>query len=259
MITSDLIRALNPRLTPERAAAIAEGLQVAAQQAGITTLPRVAAFLAQLAHESGAFRYSEELWGPTPAQRRYEGRVDLGNAQPGDGYRYRGRGWIQLTGRHNYRKFGARLGVPLEAEPDLAARPDVAARIAAAYWTDRGLNALADAGNFELITRRINGGLNGYPDRLRYLARITDHLRAQVRPRLLLVPKDNSAPAEWNGRDNPYGGVTLSDALAEQLRVIYPAGTGPHEYQGLRVWHRRNGDLVLERGTPAIPALPPKK
>lgn len=137
--------------------------------------------------------------------------------------------------------------MPLEAQPDLAARPDVAAQIAAAYWTDRGLNVLADAGNFELITRRINGGLNGYPDRLRYLARITEHLQAQVRPRLLLVPKGDGEPAEWNGRDNPYGGVSLSDALAEQLRTIYPAGSGPHEYLGVRIWHRRNGDLVLER------------
>jgi putative chitinase len=65
----------------------------------VTTPLRQAAFLAQLAHESGQFRFMEEIWGPTPAQRRYEGRRDLGNIQPGDGFRYKGRGPIQITGR----------------------------------------------------------------------------------------------------------------------------------------------------------------
>lgn len=66
-------------------------------------------------------------------------------------------------------------------------------------------------------------------------------------PRLLLVPKNGGEPGEWNGRDNPYGGVILSDALAEQLRTIYPAGSPRAEYQGLYVYHQKDGDLVLER------------
>ena len=93
MITTSLIKAINPQLPEARCAEIASGLQTAAQAAQITTPARVAAFLAQLAHESCGFRYSEEIWGPTAAQRRYEGRRDLGNTQKGDGYRYRGRGW----------------------------------------------------------------------------------------------------------------------------------------------------------------------
>jgi len=132
---------------------------------------RQAAFLAQVAHESGRLRYTREIWGPTEAQLRYEGRADLGNTQPGDGYRYLGRGLVQITGRANYTaaRDGLRLVEP--ATPDFVSRPDLleaprwAALSAAWYWSSRGLNALADAGAFERITRRINGGTNGLAER----------------------------------------------------------------------------------------------
>jgi putative chitinase len=141
---------------------------------GIDTPKRLAAFLAQLGHESGSFRFVVELWGPTPAQTRYEGRADLGNTQQGDGFTYRGRGLIQTTGRHNYAKTRDRLrerfphlDVPdFEAEPGRLAEPQWAALSAADYWDSRGLNAMADADQFERITRAINGGINGYDDRL---------------------------------------------------------------------------------------------
>jgi putative chitinase len=136
---------------------------------------RAAAFLAQIAHESGELRFLEEIWGPTAAQRRYEPPSDLatrlGNTEPGDGERYKGRGAIQLTGRANYRKYGDLLGVDLESNPPLAASPQIAISTAGAYWQINGLNQLADVGDFETITRRINGGLNGYNDRLRYYER----------------------------------------------------------------------------------------
>ena len=94
----------------------------------------LAAFLAQVAHESGNFRYVREIWGPTPDQRGYEGRRDLGNTQPGDGKRYMGRGYIQITGRANYRNYGRKIGMDLENNPELAEQPDVAAKIAVEYW-----------------------------------------------------------------------------------------------------------------------------
>ncbi|NSX15969.1 glycoside hydrolase family 19 protein [Cupriavidus taiwanensis] len=131
----------------------------------ISTPARQAAWIAQVGHESGGFVFTRELWGPTVAQQRYEGRLDLGNTQPGDGKRFMGRGLIQVTGRGNYRVCGAALGVDLEANPALLQADALAARSAGWFWQWKGLNALADAGDFLALTRRINGGTNGLADR----------------------------------------------------------------------------------------------
>ena len=131
---------------------------------------RLAHFIAQTGHESMGFGRFTEIWGPTPAQTRYEGRADLGNVNPGDGYRYRGRGPIQITGRSNYRRYGQMIGVDLEGNPDLAASPAVGIQIACAYWLASRLNAAADRDDIEAVTRLINGGLNGIADRRARLA-----------------------------------------------------------------------------------------
>lgn len=132
----------------------------------INTPARQAAFLAQVGHESGGLHWLVEIWGPTDSQRRYEVRQDLGNNQPGDGMRFKGRGLIQITGRDNYQRVGDALGVDLISHPELLGQSPLAERSAAWFWQAHGLNALADAGSFETITKRINGGLNGYPNRL---------------------------------------------------------------------------------------------
>lgn len=150
----------------ERAAEFLPHIEAAMAEFGIDTPARQAAFLAQIGHESGGLRWLTELWGPTPAQQRYEGRADLGNIIVGDGFRYRGRGLIQITGCANYQRLGAALGVNLEDEPDQLAEPVLAARSAAWFWHTHRLNALADAGDFAAITRKINGGLNGLADRV---------------------------------------------------------------------------------------------
>lgn len=136
----------------------------------IDTPLRIAHFLAQAAHETTGFLDMVER-GADAYFRRYDGRADLGNTQPGDGARYKGRGIFQLTGRANYRRFGARLGLDLEASPDVAAEAPIAVALAGLYWVDRSLGRLADADDAEAVTRRINGGLNGLPDRLARLAR----------------------------------------------------------------------------------------
>lgn len=136
----------------------------------IDTPRRIAHFLAQAAHETTGFRDMVEL-GQEAYFRRYDGRADLGNSQPGDGARFKGRGIFQLTGRANYRRFGARLGLDLEARPEVAAEPPIAVALAGLYWVDRGLNTFADADDAEAVTRKINGGLNGLPDRLARLTR----------------------------------------------------------------------------------------
>lgn len=143
----------------------------------IDSAARQAAFLAQIGHESGRLMYVRELWGPTPAQIRYEGRTDLGNTEPGDGKRFMGRGLIQITGRANYQKVSDALGIDFMSSPELLEQPSNAALSAAWFWNSRGLNELADAGDFRTITERINGGLNGYPDRLALLALATDALK----------------------------------------------------------------------------------
>ena len=132
---------------------------------------RIAAFIAQIGHESGQLRYVKEIWGPTKAQARYEGRSDLGNNQPGDGSRFRGRGLIQITGRDNYMACGGGLGLDLIKQPELLEKPHHACMSAAWFWASRGLNTMADAGQFDKITQRINGGQNGAADRQALYAR----------------------------------------------------------------------------------------
>ncbi len=126
---------------------------------------RLIHFVAQVGHESGSFKYMQEI----ASGAAYEGRQDLGNTQVGDGVRYKGRGVIQLTGRANYRNYGRALGIDFERHPDIVATPSIGMLVACKYWSDKGLNALADIGDIQTITRRINGGLNGYDDRLRRL------------------------------------------------------------------------------------------
>lgn len=153
--------------TAAHAEIYAEHLDAACRHYGISeTAQRLAAFLAQVAHESGALRYVRELGDGED----YEGRKDLGNTQPGDGPRYRGRGLIQTTGRANYRATAAALAEfdapDFEDSPEALEHSRWAVWSAAWYWHSRGLNALADAGDYTAITRRINGGLNGQADRL---------------------------------------------------------------------------------------------
>ena len=122
---------------------------------------RLAHFMGQCAHESGGFIYMEEI----ASGQAYEGRADLGNTQPGDGKRFKGRGPIQLTGRANYRAFGREVGIDFEAHPEMVAFPSVGLMAAVRYWDSRGLNAKADADDLLGITRAINGGTNGLEDR----------------------------------------------------------------------------------------------
>ncbi|MBI6603629.1 MULTISPECIES: glycoside hydrolase family 19 protein [Pseudomonas] len=140
-------------------------LNTAMSRYGIVGTARVAAFIAQVGHESGQLRYVREIWGPTAQQAGYEGRSDLGNTVKGDGSRYRGRGLIQVTGRSNYAACGEALGLDLINKPELLELPQNASMSAAWFWSTRGLNTLADQGEFVKITRRINGGVNGLADR----------------------------------------------------------------------------------------------
>ena len=136
-----------------------------------TTNIERAHFLAQCEHESGGFRYKQEIWGPTAAQSGYEGRDDLGNLQKGDGYKFRGRGYIQLTGKDNYTAFGKSINEDIAANPQWVAEK-YALLSAAWFFSKNGLHKLADGGATDAvvtqITKRVNGGTIGLPDRIKH-------------------------------------------------------------------------------------------
>lgn len=140
-------------------------IEAAMQEFGIDTRLRQCMFLAQIGHESGGMKYTTEIWGNTAAQLRYEGRKDLGNTQVGDGFKYRGRGLIQTTGRYNYEKTADALGLDCLTNPDLLAEPQNAARSAAWWWQSHNLNRFADTGDIVGCTKVINGGTNGLEHR----------------------------------------------------------------------------------------------
>lgn len=144
----------------------------------INTPLRIAHFLAQVMHESGGFHYLREIWGPTDAQSGYEGREDLGNTQPGDGKRFMGRGLIQLTGRANYTRLTQAMNVDFLSKPQLLEQSPYAVLSSGWFWhVEKNLNPIADRDDAKTITRRINGGLNGYDDRLEYLHRAKSVLK----------------------------------------------------------------------------------
>lgn len=147
-----------------------EPLNKAMEEFDVSTSKRQAAFLAQVAHESAEFRYVRELADGSA----YEGRGDLGNTEPGDGPKYRGRGLLQVTGRANYAACGDALGLPLMDEPELLEQYEYAARSAGWFWKTHRLNEITDAGDepsFRKATKVINGGVNGYTERTMYWER----------------------------------------------------------------------------------------
>lgn len=143
----------------------------------INTPARRAMFLANALWETGWLRYMRELWGPTPAQLTYDARQDLGNRYPGDGQKYRGGGLMMLTGRFNFAECGAAIGVDLVTSPEFIAQPPTAAKSGAWFWFRHGLNAIADLGDFERSVRIINGGLNGFDQRVALYTK-TQHINA---------------------------------------------------------------------------------
>ena len=168
------------QITPNagrNAGVFASALNLAMQRYQINTKLRMAAFIAQVGHESGQFLYVRELGGDQYLSKYDTGTLAarLGNTpEPdGDGQKYRGRGLIQITGLNNYRQcsFGLFGDERLLSLPELLEQPQWAAESAAWFWEQNGLNELADRGQFNSITRRINGGLNGLQDRLEIWAR----------------------------------------------------------------------------------------
>lgn len=141
----------------------------------VNTFERICAFLAQIGHESGQLRYVEEL----ASGKTYEGRKDLGNKFKGDGTTFKGRGLIQITGRANYTAISKDLGIDFTANPELLSNSEYAVLSAFWYWRKHNLNKYCtlSESDFKILTRRINGGLNGYADRLNLWNKAKDILK----------------------------------------------------------------------------------
>ncbi len=162
-MTPDQLRSVMPH-AGARADLFAQSIDDAMTEFGITNSRRIAAFLAQVAEESGELRWTREQ----ASGEAYEGRAELGNTHPGDGVLTRGGGLLMLTGRFNWERCGLALNLPLIANPSLVDLPGPAARTAGWIWQTHGLNELADADKFFSITHKINGGYNGGDQRLGY-------------------------------------------------------------------------------------------
>lgn len=145
------------RVVGERSVLIGRAMAADFPRYQINTPERISHFVGQCCHESGGFRYMQELGG-ADYFAKYDGRADLGNIYPGDGSRFHGRGIIQITGRSNYVRMGTRLGIDLISNPDRAAEPEIAVLIACLYWADHGLNAYADENDAPAVSRAINRG-----------------------------------------------------------------------------------------------------
>jgi putative chitinase len=195
LLTETQLQQIMPTMGQALASTFLPLLESTFEEFGISTPPRQAMFLAQAAHESGELRHLEEnlnysaegLLATWP--RRFDPQLAtqlahhpdlianhvygdrLGNSAPGDGWKYRGRSIFQLTGLAAYANASHKLGVDLVASPDLVAQPPMACRTAGLYWRENGLSDLADKGDLQGVTRRINGGLTGLAQRAEYFKR----------------------------------------------------------------------------------------
>lgn len=170
VLSIEQLKAIYKEANPSLLDKFLDPLHVVFGEYEINTPQRMRMFLAQIGHESGQLQYVKEL----ASGEAYEGRADLGNTSPGDGVRYKGRGLIQITGKRNYVLCGLALDLPLLETPEILEQPLNAARSAGWFWKNNNLNSLCDLNLFKELTKRINGGLNGYEDRYKLYQRAFD-------------------------------------------------------------------------------------
>lgn len=232
ILTETMLRAMARGKPPaDNLKSVLDALFEYAPMTGLDRPHRVAHYLSQILHESGSFKYDREIWGPTPAQKRYEGRADLGNVQKGDGSRYRGRGPIQITGRDNYRRFTKWAKTIDPDAPNFEANPE-AINLGKWeglgpiwYWdvgnpTGKSLNRYADDNNIEMVTRRINGGLNGYEDRISYY----------VRAALVILGYGADEVKQFQ-RDHPEAGPVDGHAGLKTRMALHKALAGKNPFE----------------------------
>lgn len=241
MITKEMIKKIAPNSKEEIIGPLVDYLNKYLPKYEVSTYLRVCHFLAQAAHEAASFRTLREY----ASGAAYEGRKDLGNVKPGDGVRYKGRGIFQLTGRANYRDIGNKIGMDLENNPELAESPEVSVLTALEYWKSRNLNVLADRDDVEGITRKINGGLNGFEDRKKYLSRCKQ-----------IIPKDISFVAPppppidplippivvaKRGDNSSYIADLQQMLIKKGWAIVADGAFGPKTEQAVKEFQQKNG------------------
>lgn len=240
MITKVMIKKIAPNSKEEIIGPLVEYLNKYLPKYEVTTYLRVCHFLAQAAHEAASFRTLREY----ASGSAYEGRKDLGNIKAGDGVRYKGRGIFQLTGRANYRTIGQKIGMDLENNPELAESPEVSVLTALEYWKSRSLNILADRDDVEGITRKINGGLNGFEDRKKYLSRCKQTIPKDISFDTLPSPPVNPIippiVVAKKGDSSPYVG-DLQQMLVNKGWALSCDGIfGPKTEQAVKEFQQKN-------------------
>lgn len=245
-INGDFIMAVAPRFSGARAEAqrriVGELSAIFASTLdsyAINSKLRIAHFMAQITHECAGFRTTEEF----ATGAAYEGRADLGNTQKGDGRRYKGRGLIQLTGRANYRNIGRKLNLPLEEQPELAAEPAIALKIACEYWKSRKINAAADRDDLIKATRLVNGGLNGLEDRRKYLRKAKEALASIEALKIAFNEGGNTVVL----RRGSFGSavVELQELLlAQGMALSIDGDYGPATELAVIMFQKNNGLIV---------------
>lgn len=241
MITAEQVRrAAKGPVNSANMASVLTALSGYGELFGLDLPHRYVPFMAQLMHESGAFRYDREIWGPTPAQQRYDTRTDLGNtpAVDGDGKKYMGRTGMQITGAANYRSFLDWCKAKGLNPPDFVRNPDLVNTdpwegLGPVWYWDVGnpdrksLNRYADRGDMEMITRKINGGLNGYADRLDYYTRLGLVVLGYGPGHIMQFQTDQKREGRYAGKldglDGPQTRAAIHLALAAMQAIVAPA------------------------------------
>lgn len=231
-----------PAVSPERVARFADPISATLNKYRITRPLRQAHFLAQIGHESGQLRYTEEI----ASGAAYEGRRDLGNTKPGDGRLFKGRGLIQLTGRANYTDYSRTIGREAEIlrTPEIIANdPHLAADVAGWFWDRAQLNWRADQDDVRTITRRINGGYNGLSDRVQLLTNAKQALgiaqNAANQSRLSAEQIQTAINTALGARlkiDGQIGPLTIAKTreFQQRHRLIVDGIVGPQTEEALR-------------------------
>lgn len=249
MITKEMIKAIAPNSKDEIVIPLVKYLNIYMPKYEVNNYLRVCHFLAQAAHESASFRTLQEY----ASGSAYESRKDLGNVNKGDGVRYKGRGIFQLTGRANYRSIGAKIGMDLENNPELAESPEVSVLTALEYWKSRNLNALADADNVEAITRKINGGLNGFDDRKKYLAKAktvipkTFSISTPVNPQITDAVTQINVVVAKVGDNSSYVADLQNMLIRKGYKIAADGAFGPKTEVAVKDFQDKNGLTITGR------------